>query len=89
MLRFCVCRCGPVVLRIGTHAHGDANQGSGSLVEDLEQKHVSSSQAIVAEHFGLAPSNSGYRFGNHPLTRGPVRREFKSCDRTGHVATSD
>ena len=23
---------------------------------------------------GLAPSARGYRFGNHPMTRGPVRR---------------
>ncbi|CAE7353112.1 unnamed protein product [Symbiodinium natans] len=30
-------------------------------------------QAVVAEHYGLAPSSGGYRFGNHPLTRGPVR----------------
>ena len=72
----------------GAHAHGDANQGSGSLAEYVEGKHVSSSQAIVTEHFGLAPSNAGYRFGNHPLTRGPVRREPRSCDRTGHVAKS-
>ena len=31
-------------------------------------------QAVVAEHYGLAPSARGYRFGNHPMTRGPVRR---------------
>ena len=39
----------------------------------LKQLLCSALQAVVAEHFGLAPSNGGYRFGNHPLTRGPVR----------------
>jgi len=33
----------------------------------------SKDEAVVAEHYGLAPSARGYRFGNHPMTRGPVR----------------
>ncbi|CAK9049798.1 unnamed protein product [Durusdinium trenchii] len=33
----------------------------------------SKDEASVAEHYGLAPSSRGYRFGNHPMTRGPVR----------------
>jgi len=33
----------------------------------------SKDEATVAEHYGLAPSARGYRFGNHPMTRGPVR----------------
>jgi len=41
-------------------------------VERSQQKKVQT-QATVAEHYGLAPSARGYRFGNHPMTRGPVR----------------
>jgi len=29
--------------------------------------------AKVAHHYGLAPSTAGYRFGNHPMTKGFVR----------------
>ena len=46
-------------------------------VERSQQKNVQNvkcpTQATVAEHYGLAPSARGYRFGNHPMTRGPVR----------------
>ena len=40
-------------------------------------------QATVAEHYGLAPSARGYRFGNHPMTRGPVRFGFLGTDFAG------
>mmetsp|Transcript_104685 Transcript_104685/g.291575 ORF Transcript_104685/g.291575 Transcript_104685/m.291575 type:complete len:264 (-) Transcript_104685:59-850(-) len=64
------------------------------LDDDKEQiataQRTRDSRTMTA-HFSLAPSNSGYRFGNHPMTRGDVRPEvpFKNAPSSWRPPSAD